>query len=140
MSDVDAIFVTTQLERTLTAYVRRLDGLDMSILSEGLITAIDDEIQTEGHGDWEDFAESTLKRHPRRRGGQLLQDTGLLAQIQESPGSPGPDWVEVESPAPYAIFHVSQDPREIIPLRDFLDIDMETVLDGLGDDVLSEVQ
>ena len=137
--DVRAIFVTTHLEETLKAYVRRLDGVPMEVLAEGLITAIDDEIQSEGQGEWPDFAESTLRRHPKRKGGQLLQDTGQLANIQQMPGSPGPDFVEVGSPAPYAIYHTSPKPRKQIPLRDFLDIDMPAVLDGIADDILREI-
>jgi len=136
---VRAEFVTTQLEEILTAYVRRHDGLPMTVIAEGLITAIDDLIQSEGNHEWKEFNPDTLKRHPKRRGGLLLQDTGLLAQIQQTPASPGPDWVEVESPAPYAIFHVSRAPRKIIPLRDFLDINMPKVLDDIGDQILSEI-
>jgi hypothetical protein len=137
--DVRAVFVTTHLEETLKAYVRRLDGIPIEVLADGLITAIDDEIQSEGQGEWPDFADSTLKRHPERKGGQLLQDTGQLANIQHMPGSPGPDFVEVGSPAPYAIYHTSPKPRKQIPLRDFLDIDMPAVLDGIADDILREI-
>jgi hypothetical protein len=139
MGDVRAVFVTTKFEDVLTSYVRRTESVPMSVIAEGLITAIDDLIQSEGNGDWPDLLPSTLKRHPRRRGGQLLQDTGLLAQIQQSPDSPGPDWVEVRSPAPYAIYHTSDEPRKIIPLRDFLAIDMPAVLDNIGEELLREI-
>jgi hypothetical protein len=135
----DVQFVTTQLEAVLTGYVRRTKGVSMDSIAEALITAIDDRIQNEGDGEFPELLPSTLRRHPNRRGGQLLQDSGLLAQIQQSPGSPGPDWVEVRSPAPYAIYHVSPEPREIIPLRDFLDIDMPTVLDQIGVELLDQV-
>jgi len=138
-SDIRAAFVTTHLEDALTAYVKRMNGMPLDILAEGLITAIDDRIQNEGNGEWPELAESTLRRRPKRKGGQLLQDTGLLANIQQMPGSPGPNWVEVGSPAPYAIDHTSPKPRRIIPLRDFLDIDMADVLDGIADDILEDV-
>lgn len=138
--DVRAVFLTTHLEETLKMYVRRLDGIPMEVLAEGLITAIDDEIQTEGQGEWRDLADSTLRRHPNRKGGQLLQgDTGELANIQHMSSSPGPDFVEVGSPAPYAIYHTSPKPRKQIPLRDFLDIDMAAVMDGIADDILREI-
>jgi hypothetical protein len=138
--DVRAIFVTTHLEETLKAYVRRVDGVPMEVLADGLITAIDDEFQSEGKGEWPDFAESTLKRHPERKGGQLLHaDSGELSNIQQMPGSPGPNFVEVGSPAKYSIYHTSPKPRKQIPLRDFLDIDMPAVLDGIADDILREI-
>lgn len=137
---VKAVFVTTKLEEALTMYARRLNGMPMDILAEGLITAVDDLIQNEGNGQWPDLAPSTLRRHPRRRGGSLLQDTGQLANIQQAAGSPGPDWVEVASPAPYAIYHVSQGTRRVIPLRDFLDIDFATVLDDIAVDVMKEIE
>lgn len=139
MDSVKAIFTTTSLEDVLIAYVRRTESLPLDIITEGLVTAIDDVIQSEGYGEWPDLAPSTLRRHPRRRGGQLLQDTGQLANIQHMPGSPGPDFVEVGSPAPYAIYHTSKQKRSVIPLRDFLDIDMTTVLDGIGDDIMKEL-
>lgn len=139
VGDIRAHFVTTQLENTLTAYVRRMNSMPLDILSDALIAAIDDLIRSEGNGEWPELADSTIRRHPRRRGGMLLQDTGLLANIQHVAGSPGTDWVEVGSPAPYAIYHSSRRARRIIPLRDFLDIDMLTVLDDISDSILREI-
>jgi len=141
MADLVRVEVTTEkFEEVLRAYSERLNGVPFDFIVEGLVTAIDDLIQNEGNGEWPPLLPSTLKRHPRRRGGQLLQDTGLLAQIQESPGGRGKDWVEVQSPAPYSIFHVSEAPRKIIPLRDFLAIDIDAVLENLGEELLAEVE
>lgn len=137
MAAVDPIFVTTALEGVLTGYIRRNRSLSMSTIAAGLITAVDDLIQNEGDGRWPDLAASTIKRHPHRRGGSLLQDTGLLASIQESPDSPGPDWVQVESPAPYSWYHVSG--TRNMPERDFLLVDFARVLEQAADEIAQEI-
>lgn len=52
---------------------------------------------------------------------KLLQDTGVLI------GSLTPfiaqDMIEVYTNVPYAKYHVSPEPRHVIPLRDFFDVD-----------------
>jgi phage gpG-like protein len=56
---------------------------------------------------------------------KLLQDTGNLV------GSLQRDWsddaVEIFTNVPYAKFHISPDPRRVIPLRDFFDINTAKV-------------
>lgn len=144
MAMVKPMFITTELEGRLTAYVRRAKNAPMKIIADALITAIDDLIQSEGNQTWEPFHENTLRRHPERAGGELLQGTtGQLANIQHSPGSPGPDWVQIESPAPYSWYHVTgthnKDGSERMPKRDFMDIDLERVLTEVADDICEEI-
>lgn len=134
---VQPIFVTTELEGVLSCYVRRNRNLSMETITQGLITAIDDYIQNEGDGSWEPFRASTLRRHPRRRGGQLLQDSGLLANIQPSPDSPGPDWVQVESPAPYGWHHVEG--TRNMDARNYLAVDLGQVLEQAAEQLAVEV-
>lgn len=132
-------FITDQFQGVLLAYNARKRAIPLNIIAQGLITAIDDRLQSEGNGQWLPLKSSTLERHPNRQGGSLLQDDGILAQIQQSPGSPNPNWVEVMSPATYAVYHTSDKPRKVIPLRDFLAIDMPRVLDQIGTMLLAEI-
>lgn len=133
---VDVDFEVKELEAGLEVIVRRKQNVSSDTLAQGMISAIDDLIQSEGDGKWEEMSDVTVEIHPHREGGSLLDDTGLLAQIQDESG---PDWVEVYSPAPYAKFHVSKKPRKLIPLRDFLAIDLGAVLEETGDDVMQEI-
>ena len=65
----------------------------------------------------------TARYYRRMQGSpKLLQDTGNLV------GSVTPfsanDVIEVFTNVPYAKYHVSPEPRRVIPLRDFFDIDL----------------
>ncbi len=136
MSTVDVTLDVVDLERVVDSVGWRVKDIPMSLLGEGMITAIDELIQSEGDGKWTPFAASTLLRHPRRAGGLLLQNTGLLANLQMETG---PDWVEVESPAPYSYWHTVGTKRTKMPARDFLAVDMGAVLEELADLVADEV-
>ena len=63
--------------------------------------------------------------------GKLLQDRGLLANIQSAEG---PDWAEAASPAPYAGFHVTG--TKWMPPRDWTDVNMDSVLEQFVEEVL----
>lgn len=91
----------------------------MAVVAEQLVAAVNDEFATAGHGKWPPHAESTLRRR-RGHGGQLLQDTGALAgSIREEHGA---DFALATTDKFYAVFHVSDAPRTIIPLRNFFDV------------------
>jgi len=133
------IVVTDDVERVLREFEVRARGVPKGVLAEGLITAVDDLIQAEGRPphSWPELLPSTEARNPKRIGGKILQDSGLLAAFQESSGSPGPDWVQVESPAPYAGFHVTG--TRHMERRDPTDIDLESVVEGMTAMVAAEV-
>ena len=134
MAGVDVGIDVSQLVAQLEEFITDAKGFPMAIIGETFITAIDDLIQSEGNGQWEGFSESTLRRNPKRKGGELLQDTGLLANIQSETG---PDYWQGESPAPYAKWHVNG--TKHMPKRDFLDIDMEQTLDEVIIQFMEEV-
>jgi phage gpG-like protein len=126
---------------------RRVMGELSPAIAESLHHEVLEMFETEGHGQWAPFAPSTLaarsfKPRARNKDGslkrtkkgklvkrrsrgnpKLLQDTGNLV------GSMTPDWdehmVEVYTNVPYAKYHASHEPRHVIPLRDFFDIDVE---------------
>lgn len=52
--------------------------------------------------------------------GMILRDTGALAGSIR--GESGPDFALATTDKFYAVFHVSDAPRTIIPLRDFFDV------------------
>ena len=135
---------TTNLAKALDTVGRGVTGVDLDHLGEIVVTAVDDLIQSQGGGKWKWLSAATLQLHPERRGGKLLQDTSSLSKMQTSRG---PGWVKIQSPAPYAGFHVTGTRQKNIynayaphtmPERDFLDIDFDKALDELADMVLRE--
>jgi phage gpG-like protein len=110
-----------------------IETFPMELLAEGLIGAVDDLINSEGNHEWEPLSPNTLKRRPRRRGGQLLLDRGLLANIQPAHG---PDWAEAASPAPYAGWHITG--TKYLPARDWTAIDLDAVMEGFLDQIMED--
>jgi len=134
MALIDVQFDMRDLEKALGEYTRKIKAVPMNVVAEMLATAIDDEIQSEGRGSWPGFSPNTIKRHPRRAGGSLLQDTGLLANIQKSEGN---DWAQATSPAPYAGFHVTG--TKNMPARNFLDLNMGEILEEIAAYIADEI-
>lgn len=138
MAQLDVRIDTHELHRQLQGLVLGASSVQMSDVAEELKIAIDDVIQAEGeiagNSRWDPLEPSTLRRHPRRRGRPLLQNTGVLANIQTRHG---PEWAEAYSPAPYAGFHVSGT-RHMVS-RDFLAIDFEATFSAIADIVLQEI-
>ena len=134
MAGVDVQIDASQLVQQLEEFITDVKGFPMEIIGETFIAAIDDFLASEGEGGWDDFSEATLRRNPKRAGGKLLQDTGLLAQIQSETGS---DYWQGESPAPYAKWHVNG--TKNMPQRDFLDINTEETLDEVIVHFMEEV-
>lgn len=139
---VDVHFDMHELEQVIHRLRENVEETALPIVGETLVTAIDELIQSEGatgtQGKWEPFSPTTFKLHPRRRGGKLLQDTGLLANMQTRIG---PDWVEVESPAPYAKYHHTGTRKNArpnmgpLPQRDYLAVDLDAVLEDAADQI-----
>ena len=119
--------------RLLEDIGHEVETYPMELIAEGLVGAVDDVIASEGGGEWEPLSPNTLKRRPRRIGGQLLQDRGLLANIQPAHG---PDWAEAASPAPYGGFHITG--TRFMPARDWTDIDLDTVMEAFLDQIMHE--
>lgn len=97
-----------------------------AVIAEMLVAGVDDEFESQGRGRWQGHADSTIKRN----GGQdypLLQLTGALAASIH--GEHGPDFALATTDKSYAIFHVSDGERTIIPLRNFFDVDPEIIND-----------
>lgn len=112
----------------------------MPTIAQVLVTAVEDAFETEGAatvaGKWEDLAEAT-KAARRGTTFRILQDTGRLAGSIGDVS--GPDWAEAGTNVEYAIFHVSKEPREVIPLRDFLDVLTDETMAEVADTILEEV-
>ncbi|MCP4674351.1 MAG: hypothetical protein GY854_02300 [Deltaproteobacteria bacterium] len=145
MSAVDIHVDTREIERAIGEIGNRVSQVALPIIGATLSTAIDELIQSEGKagtdGPWDPFSPTTYKLHPRRSGGKLLQDTGLLASMQIEEG---PDWVEVGSHAPYAGYHVKGTTKNAIPgmgpmpARNYLAVDLDRVLEDAVDQIVEE--
>lgn len=122
-----------------------LEGVSEAVAEE-LVAAVEQNFQDERgfqQGPWPKRAGRIGELVERIRGGvaegqnrKLLQDTGVLAG-SITPAHQGLE-AEAFTDVPYAIFHVSDEPRTVIPLRDFLDVDLETIADNTADLILSE--
>lgn len=141
----DLVTVTVDaggLVREVRAFAERLHSLDMGEVGEELKTHVDDLIQAEGalygRPRWPDLSDDVLMRRP---GAKMLQRKGLLANVQVTPERRS---VEVRSPAPYAGFHVTgtftRAGGERMPRRDFLDVDLDVVLEACGARVLEHLE
>jgi phage gpG-like protein len=108
----------------------------MGAIAESFVAAVNDNFETAGHGNWAALSASTLKK---RRGStaEILKDSGRLA------GSIQPysteDYAEAATDVSYAIFHVSDKPRTKIPLRNFLELSREQLLDEPTEMVLAYI-
>jgi phage gpG-like protein len=92
----------------------------MAIIAEDLVSRVNDKFESGGPG-WPALADSTIaKRRKKGRGAQILKDTGRLAASIEA--DHGSDFAEAATDVEYAVYHVSDEPREKIPKRDFLDV------------------
>ena len=114
--DVDA----SELVDAIKDFERRGGNLGptMAIVADMLVTAVQDEFETEGRGEWPAFAESTLAT---RAGGKLLQDSGIFAgSISAESGS---DFAEANTGVEYAIHHVFGAPAAGIPQRNPFDVE-----------------
>lgn len=147
MSSVNVHFDMRELESAIGSIYEQVQDVALPIIGETVSAAVDELIQSEGatgtQGPWKPFSPNTFKPdiHPRRRGGKLLQDTGLLADIQTEIGY---EVVDVLSPAPYGVYQkegVNPNPWpgfDPIPSRDYLAIDLEKVLEEAAESILEE--
>jgi phage gpG-like protein len=106
------------------------------LIAEQLHEAVTERFETESgfeQGKWKP-RQQLVKRggvHP------LLRDTGVLygSLTPES----DPESAQVFTNVPYAIYHMSHQPRTKMPLRDFFDIDWNSVTEYAADLILSEM-
>lgn len=136
MADID--IDTVELEEALTGIRIRAQNVDKAVLGVLLLTAIDDVIQSEGAagaaGAWEPFAPSTRRRRGSMGEAKLLQDTGLLANMQLIEGL---DYITAYSPADYAIHHVEG--HGDLPVRDPFDINQDQLLADVEEIILDDI-
>lgn len=93
----------------------------MATIAEMLVGRVQEEFETAGHGRWPKLAESTLrKRRMRGAGAQILKDTGRAAASIRADHTETS--AEAATDVSYMVFHCSDAPRTIIPLRNPFDI------------------
>ena len=102
----------------------------MQVIAEQLVSAVNDEFETGGHGKWMDKA-SGSKFEPSWP--CYLKASGRLASSIEP--TAGASFSEASTDVSYAVYHVSSAPRKKIPLRDFFDVP-DSVFDDACDTLL----
>jgi phage gpG-like protein len=96
----------------------------MGVVAESLLFHVDENLETSGHGTWPPLAPSTLKQKARKGWtSKPLFATGAMAAANAT--EHGDDFAEVTNSRSYTKFHVSNQPRSKIPLRDFFDVPPE---------------
>lgn len=137
MSDVE--IDVSELNIVLDGIRLRSVNVDRGVLGQILLTAIDDVIQTQGAagaaGAWEPFSPNTHRKRGDMSEAKLLQDTGLLANMQLTEGS---DYMEAHSPAEYATFHVNGTER--LSVRDPFDVDQDKMLAEVEDIIMGDIE
>lgn len=116
----------------------------LPVIAEMIVSATLDVFEHEGavggQPKWPELAESTKRKRAKRQSSgsfKMLQDTGLLA-ASITPYVDG-SIAEAFTNVPYAGYHISQEPRRVIPLRDFTDIDFDTVQADATDLILAQL-
>ena len=120
---------TKEIADAISRIARQGERMPQEVLphaAEVLHAAVLEVFETEGFGSWERFwwERDGLPKPPGRRWQgtpKLLQDTGNL--VGSMTPEHGVDYAEVFTNVPYGKYHASQRPREVIPLRDFFDVD-----------------
>lgn len=132
-----------ELRRELRALAARADNLGgaWKIVAEMLVTEVEDLVDSEGRGDWDPPAASTVERATRkgyRKGqgfGDLLRDTNhMVGNVQPHSDASG---ASASTPASYAGFHLEG--TADMPARDFFDVLEDSFLDDVADILLREV-
>lgn len=100
----------------------------MDIIAGDMVGMVEENFETEGiaspAGKWKELDPATIaQRRKEGKGAKILQNTAVMAgSVMPEYGN---DFAMAFTNIEYAVFHVSPEPREVIPLRDFLNIDME---------------
>lgn len=115
---------TSELERELKKYGKRVDDIGelMPVLAEIYVAHVQERWDSAGNGEWPPLAESTLrKRRKRGLGAEILKNSGAAAGSVEA--DYGADYAGASTSVGYMVFHVSDQPRTIIPLRNPFDVE-----------------
>jgi phage gpG-like protein len=157
----------TSLMSAVGAFQRNMSDATraLPVIAESLVSHVQDVFEKEGavggNPRWPDITDETKLRRrggkkkkakvhgPLRRGEKrqkrvvpsgkftILQDTGVLA-ASITPAVGG-SWVEAYTGVRYAVYHVSKEPRRVIPLRDFFAIDEKSFYADAAETILAVV-
>lgn len=133
-------FDSRELERAIERF--RLAGSDLTpiaeIIAEQLVSDVNDEFETKGHGRWPGLAASTRKAKARK--GYTMDPLKATDRLATSirPYA-GVDFAEAATDVDYAVYHVSSAPRAKIPLRDPFDVP-DSAIDRANETLLRELK
>ncbi len=114
----------TELERELKKYGKRVDDIGelMPVLAEIYVSHVNERWDSGGNGEWLGLAPSTLrKRRKNGLGAEILKNTGASAASVEA--DYGADYAGAATSVATMVFHVSDAPRSVIPLRNPFDVE-----------------
>jgi phage gpG-like protein len=140
--DAKVTFDASQLTKALKDLATRGGNVGnvMPVIAEDICTEIINRFELQSgyeQGKWQDDKPATIAARRVSKSPKILEDSGvLLGSI--TPYDDG-ETAEGYTNVPYAKYHVSPEPRKIIPLRDFTDIDFGSVSDRAMELILSEV-
>lgn len=110
-----------QLERELKKIGRRVEDFSpiTPVLAEILVGYVNEEWDSAGRGRWPGLADSTLKKR-RGTSAEILKDTGRAAA--DVHGEHDHESAAAVTSVSYMVFHTSDQPRKIVPLRNPFDV------------------
>jgi phage gpG-like protein len=140
--DVKVTFDASELTKALSDFATRGGNVGnlTPVIAEDLVSAILERFELQSgyeQGKWPEDKPATLAARRVSKEPKILEDSGVL--LGSFMAFDTAETAEGYTNVPYAKYHVSPEPRKIIPLRDFTDIDFGSVTDRAMDLILSEV-
>lgn len=140
--DVKVKFDASQLLKVISDFATRGGNVAelMPVIAEDLTACVVERFELQSgfeQGKWPDLAAATIERRRNSQSVKALEDTGVL--LGSITAFDSADTAEAYTNVPSAKYHVSPEPRKVIPLRDFTDIDFGSVSDRATELILSEI-
>lgn len=138
MDDLEVEVDATDLVEFFDERMEIVKNLPMELYAQLFLTKVDEMFETQGaagtDGPWPALSEETLRRHPRRQGGMILQDTGATAAGVNA--SIEGENMQFYSATAYGRHHLGGTSK--MPKRDFFAINYSAFLDEIGELVVQE--
>jgi phage gpG-like protein len=148
-NDVKIAFDFSKLDEIVEEFRRRGGNTAevMPVIAEDMVTEVIERFDLQSgfeQGPWQELSDATLAARRASQDPQALKDTGNMWG-SVTPFS-GDDLAEAYTNVPYSKYHTSHDPRikkadgsDLLPMRDFMDIDWPKVIENAGELLLAEM-
>lgn len=141
-NDTSAGFDFSQLAKVVADLQARGGNISelTPVIAEDLLERVITQFESESGfttGPWEPLKPGTIARRRQSASISMLRDTGVL--FGSLTAYSDADTAEAFTNNPVAKYHVSREPRKVLPLRDFMDINFEEAADYAEELLLAEI-